>query len=137
MPQLVVPKSCVSKTVQLCHFIVILSLSLSGSPRVLISQLKKQSSVEVGEEWQHFDFSPEESPGSSVLTYSYRVTCDQFYYGAQCSELCKPRDDKFGHYTCTQNGTKSCLDGWGGSYCDEGELSRDHLPDQYRSLRLF
>ena len=89
------------------------------SPRVLISQLKTQRSVEVGQEWKHFNY-PEDASGS-VLSYSYRVVCDPYYYGSQCSDMCKPRDDKFGHYTCRENGTKSCLDGWGGQFCDKGK----------------
>ena len=94
------------------------SFIFTDSPRVLISQLKTQSSVEVGQEWKHFDY-PEDS--GSILSYSYRVVCDPYYYGSQCSDMCKPRDDKFGHYTCTANGTKLCLDGWGGQFCDKGK----------------
>ncbi|GAV04933.1 hypothetical protein RvY_15133 [Ramazzottius varieornatus] len=56
---------------------------------------------------------------STRLTYSYRVICDHKYYGPGCSDLCRPRDDGFGHYTCTANGTRICREGWTGPYCTE------------------
>lgn len=55
----------------------------------------------------------------AALTYSYRVTCQQNYYGDQCNILCRPRDDVYGHYTCSQMGNIVCLPGWQGSYCLE------------------
>lgn len=51
------------------------------------------------------------------LSYSYRVTCQPNYYGEQCNILCRPRDDVYGHYTCSQQGSVVCLPGWQGSYC--------------------
>jgi hypothetical protein len=38
----------------------------------------------------------------------YSVTCDENYYGNECTILCKP-DQK--HYTCTKMGQRSCLRG--------------------------
>lgn len=56
------------------------------------------------------------------ITFSYRVICQQNYYGDSCSKLCVPRDDRYGHYTCNRNGTKVCLPGWSGGYCSEGTV---------------
>lgn len=56
---------------------------------------------------------------AASLTYSYRVTCQPNYYGEQCNILCRPRDDIYGHYTCSQQGSVMCLPGWQGSYCME------------------
>ena len=68
------------------------------------------------EEWSHFEYPT----ATSELKYKYRVVCDQNYFGSGCQDLCKPRDDRFGHYKCSQNGTIVCLEGWTGPYCDEG-----------------
>lgn len=56
---------------------------------------------------------------TATLAYSYRVTCQSNYYGDQCNILCRPRDDVYGHYTCSQRGNVVCLPGWQGSYCLE------------------
>lgn len=64
-------------------------------------------------EWtQHAD----ESEYSSIQ-YDFRVTCDTHYYGKGCADLCRPRDDQFGHYTCSSTGSIVCLSGWQGDYC--------------------
>ncbi|XP_041359314.1 delta-like protein D [Gigantopelta aegis] len=57
------------------------------------------------------------------LRYSYRVICDQFYYGAGCDILCRERDDRFGHYLCGGNGTRLCLSGWEGEFCDKAKCT--------------
>jgi len=49
---------------------------------------------------------------------AYRLLCDAGYYGRRCSLSCNARHDKFGHYVCSDNGTRVCLDGWSGSFCD-------------------
>ena len=59
--------------------------------------------------------------GQHVLAYRYRVKCDEHYYGDGCANLCRPRDDKFGHYTCAESGDKVCLPGWSGEYCTKGK----------------
>uniref|UniRef100_A0A8C1IZM0 Delta-like protein n=1 Tax=Cyprinus carpio TaxID=7962 RepID=A0A8C1IZM0_CYPCA len=50
--------------------------------------------------------------------YQIRVTCDEHYYGFGCNKFCRPRDEFFGHYTCDQNGNKTCLEGWTGPDCN-------------------
>ena len=67
---------------------------------------------------------------SSRLTYSYRVICDQKYYGPGCSDLCRPRDDGFGHYTCTANGTRICREGWTGPYCTERKKKKIRIESE-------
>uniref|UniRef100_A0A671QS93 Delta-like protein n=1 Tax=Sinocyclocheilus anshuiensis TaxID=1608454 RepID=A0A671QS93_9TELE len=52
--------------------------------------------------------------------YQIRVTCDEHYYGFGCNKFCRPRDEFFGHYTCDQNGNKTCLEGWTGPDCNTG-----------------
>lgn len=56
---------------------------------------------------------------SATLAYSYRVTCQPNYYGEFCNILCRPRDDVYGHFTCSQAGEVVCLPGWQGKYCEE------------------
>jgi len=65
-----------------------------------------------------------------MLSYRYRVVCDAGYYGPGCSTSCLPRDDKFGHYACDNNGLKICDDGWTGQYCDRRKFPRitSYLP---------
>lgn len=56
------------------------------------------------------------------MAYRVRVRCDRYYYGQTCTKLCKPRDDRFGHYTCGDtDGRKECIPGWQGENCDKGK----------------
>ncbi|KAE8587691.1 hypothetical protein XENTR_v10022069 [Xenopus tropicalis] len=83
---------------------------------IKISQFTIQKPLNVGEEWSR-DI---QSGGSQIqLKFSYRVVCSENYYGESCSRLCKPRDDRFGHYLCEPDGRVSCLKGWKGEYCAE------------------
>ncbi|GAU98341.1 hypothetical protein RvY_09500 [Ramazzottius varieornatus] len=52
------------------------------------------------------------------ITYRVRVVCDEYYGNATCSAYCKPRDDKFGHWYCTADAKRVCLDGWKGPQCE-------------------
>jgi Golgi apparatus protein 1 len=70
--------------------------------------------------WKADSYS--DTDGLHSLNYSYRVKCDEHYYGDGCANLCRPRDDKFGHYTCSEpSGDKVCLPGWSGEYCSKGK----------------
>lgn len=64
------------------------------------------------------------------VKYSYRFICNDSYYGESCSKKCTPRDDRFGHYTCTREGQLACLPGWKGKYCEERKqmTSQRHVP---------
>lgn len=57
----------------------------------------------------------------SSIQFDFRVTCDAHYYGQGCANLCRPRDDQFGHYTCSSSGSIVCLSGWLGDYCTKGK----------------
>lgn len=58
----------------------------------------------------------------SSLAFDYRVICKKHYYGSGCEKLCRPRNDKFGHYTCDLNGDPVCEPGWNGEdYCTNRE----------------
>ena len=63
------------------------------------------------------------------LLYQYRVICDEFYYSNSCAQICRHRNDNFGHYVCDETGSKVCLPGWQGEFCQEGStLSRGDVP---------
>ncbi|KAK7588165.1 hypothetical protein V9T40_005410 [Parthenolecanium corni] len=52
------------------------------------------------------------------ITYRIRVLCDKHYYNSTCMKFCRPRDDKFGHFTCDPQGNKECIAGWTGTNCE-------------------
>lgn len=58
---------------------------------------------------------------TAFLKYQIRVLCDDNYYNTTCTKLCRPRNDKFGHYNCDVNGDKECLEGWIGNNCQTGK----------------
>lgn len=80
----------------------------------LIMRLTMQRWLAVGDTWEnnvHRD-------NHTVLRFAFRVRCDEHHYGPGCAVTCRPRDDKFGHFTCSEQGGKVCLPGWTGDYCD-------------------
>ncbi|XP_075049225.1 delta-like protein 4 [Mixophyes fleayi] len=83
---------------------------------MLVSMFAIQKPLNVGEEWSRDVMSTE---SKTQLRYSYRVVCSEHYYGESCSRLCKPRDDRFGHYVCESDGSIACLKGWKGEYCSK------------------
>lgn len=84
-------------------------------PDVLISRSSIQRVLAVSSEW-----TEEQSESvQSTVQYAFRVTCDAQYYGDRCANLCRPREDGFGHYTCSATGERICLSGWEGDYCDK------------------
>lgn len=97
----------------------------AGSPRELISRLAVQRSAAAGTDW----YNSKNTTRYHELRYSYRFVCDENYYGPSCEELCRPRDDQFGHSYCSENGTKVCLDGWEGEYCDKAICMPGCHPD--------
>ena len=91
--------------------------------KVMIMQLATQRWMESSNLWKNDSYTV--LGQSQSLDYEYRVKCDEHYYGDGCANLCRPRDDKFGHYTCSDNGDKICLPGWSGEYCTKGEAQGD------------
>ncbi|XP_063803427.1 delta-like protein 4 isoform X2 [Pseudophryne corroboree] len=81
-----------------------------------VSKFTIQKPLNVSEEWSRDVMLGEPQ---TQLRYSYRVVCSEHYYGESCSRLCKPRDDRFGHYVCDSNGSVACLKGWKGEYCSK------------------
>lgn len=60
----------------------------------------------------------------ATLILSYRMYCDEDYYGSYCEVLCEPQDDDTeGHYNCGCDGEKVCLDG----YTNPNNDCRDQL----------
>lgn len=104
-------------TLQVHHLMNCIVFFLSGpnDPELLISLFAIQRRLDVGGGWRE-----EMQMGRQTqLRYSYRFVCSEHYYGDSCSRKCSPRDDRFGHYTCTADGYISCLPGWKGEYCVE------------------
>lgn len=88
--------------------------------KVLVMQMATQRWMDSSNAWKADSFT---SDGPHTLDYRYRVKCDEHYYGDGCDNLCRPRDDKFGHYTCSEpRGDKVCLPGWSGEYCTKGKI---------------
>lgn len=96
--------------------------STPSFPDSLIARMTKQSIADVGGPWvdeeQRWGL-PDGHPGGPHLRLSYRVTCAPHYYGIGCEVLCRPRDDAFGHYTCSAAGEIVCRPGWTGDYCSK------------------
>lgn len=84
---------------------------------VLVSRLTRQRYLDVSDQWTE-DMHQSKY---STLKFEYRVTCDSHYYGKGCENLCRPRDDNFGHYSCSPSGERVCLAGWAGDYCTKAQ----------------
>ena len=51
--------------------------------------------------------------GGVSLLARFRVTCQRDYYGKRCSTFCAAQNNNIiGHYTCNQDGTIQCLEGF-------------------------
>ena len=90
----------------------------------MISRLATQNQLDAGSEWTR----GVHQESHTRLEYEYRMVCSSHYFGKDCDTLCRPRDDKFGHYTCQEDGSKRCLQGWQkdvsrpeGDYCTKGK----------------
>uniref|UniRef100_A0A915HRV6 Delta-like protein n=1 Tax=Romanomermis culicivorax TaxID=13658 RepID=A0A915HRV6_ROMCU len=85
------------------------------SQQLLLLRKAQRKTVAAGDQW-----TQEIVRNSfSRLELQYRVSCDENYYGKDCAAYCKPRDDTFGHYSCSPVGRKVCVDGWRGEACNE------------------
>lgn len=79
--------------------------------------------VEPSAEWHAL----QHAGAAAAVAYRVRVLCQPNYYNTTCTTFCRPRDDKFGHYSCTSEGDKRCLPGWQGDNCEKREsLSVSH-----------
>ncbi|XP_061398751.1 neurogenic locus protein delta [Musca vetustissima] len=86
----------------------------------LIQRLSVQQVLEVSPEWK----TKKSESQYTWLEYDFRVTCDPHYYGSGCANLCRPRNDQFGHYTCSETGEIICLSGWTGDYCEKPKCAK-------------
>lgn len=80
-------------------------------------RLTTQKWLDVGPKWTVDVYRS----AHSQMEYEYRVMCSAHYYGKGCENVCRPRDDNFGHFSCSPTGERVCLSGWKGYYCDIGE----------------
>lgn len=87
----------------------------TGNQNNLITRLATGRNLKVGQEWSQDVHDGE----TNKLHFSYHVVCSEFYHGDDCAAYCRPRNDTFGHYTCDQDGSRQCLEGWTGEYCAE------------------
>ncbi|XP_018495761.1 protein jagged-1 [Galendromus occidentalis] len=55
---------------------------------------------------------------TATVIYKIRVRCAENHFTKDCSKICYPRDDKYGHWSCDENGEKKCLDGWTDHHCE-------------------
>lgn len=99
------------------------NVSVIFSEKVLITRLTTQKWLDVGPEWT----VDEHKSAHSQMEYEYRVTCVAHYYGKGCENLCRPRDDNFGHYSCSPIGERVCLSGWKGDYCNTRKSSTIYI----------
>ena len=88
-----------------------------------MERLHTHGSIYAGSQWQESTLVKDSTTamigeGRRTPKVAYRLVCDAGYYGRRCTLSCSPRHDKFGHYVCSDNGTRVCLDGWNGSFCD-------------------
>ncbi|XP_045532882.1 protein serrate-like [Pieris brassicae] len=81
----------------------------------LIEQAWWSGIVEPGSEWHAL----RHAGSAAALAYRVRVLCQPNYYNTTCTSFCRPRDDKFGHYSCSPQGDKRCLPGWQGDNCEK------------------
>lgn len=86
---------------------------------VLILRRGLQRVLFVSPEWEPDTYSSTHS----TMEFDYRVTCIANHYGSGCGNFCRPRDDTFGHYECSESGKRVCLSGWTGEYCTHRKFS--------------
>ena len=67
--------------------------------------------------------------GNSRIELSFRLQCDNYFYGSNCATHCAPRNDSGGHYRCGSNGERICLSGWSGP--SSGCITRRFLHCQH------
>lgn len=98
------------------HLSFLPTVSPKTTTRTLITRLAMSRYLKVDNKWTQKN----DHNNQTTLNYSYRVMCQENYFGEYCGALCKPRDDKYGHFSCSPDGEKQCYPGWHGSYCEKG-----------------
>lgn len=84
--------------------------------------MKVPTVLEVGSEWSLKSVEVG-NRSKARLAFATRVTCNENYYGDQCSNYCRSRDDNHGHFLCSEQGHITCRPGWQGTenYCKTRE----------------
>lgn len=95
----------------------------------MITRLTTQRWLDVGTSWTE----DEHRSAHARMVYEYRATCSAHYYGKGCENLCRPRDDSFGHYSCSPTGERVCLSGWKGDYC----ATREYIYINFFIFHIF
>ena len=54
--------------------------------------------------------SGEHGTAQIIIQMFYR--CATNFYGSSCATYCQEKDDETGHYTCTPDGSRQCLNGY-------------------------
>ncbi|XP_043912735.1 protein jagged-1 [Protopterus annectens] len=97
----------------------------TNNPDNVIEKSSYSGMINPSQQWQTL----RHNGGVAHYEYQIRVICDENYYGFGCNKLCRPRDDFFGHYTCDQNGNKTCMDGWMGLDCNRAICRQGCSPE--------
>ncbi|KAL0983680.1 hypothetical protein UPYG_G00131240 [Umbra pygmaea] len=86
----------------------------SGADGQVIEKAIHSGMINPNHQWQKLSHNGR----MGQFDYQIRVSCDEHYYGYGCNKFCRPRDQFFGHYTCDNNGNKTCLEGWSSAECN-------------------
>lgn len=84
-------------------------------------RLTSSQFLAISQEWSKPDLA------RSPVKIAFRAVCSAHYYGIACDRLCRPRNDRFGHYECDEEGNKVCTRGWAGEYCDKRKYCSSHF----------
>ncbi|XP_025201827.1 neurogenic locus protein delta [Melanaphis sacchari] len=85
----------------------------------LITRITDQRFLKLSDGWVQQEYVGSTGGVRSRLVYEHRVRCEDNYHGDGCAKFCRPRDDNFGHYLCSDDGDMICMPGWTGSYCSK------------------
>ncbi|CAH8875287.1 unnamed protein product [Trichobilharzia szidati] len=68
--------------------------------------------------YTNFSVEASENQTDDLIAY-YRILCDDYFYGENCSIFCKEQEGIHGNYKCDQTGRRICEDGWSGDTCTD------------------
>ncbi|RUS82853.1 hypothetical protein EGW08_009375 [Elysia chlorotica] len=94
----------------------ILALENSGTSSSLIANFSfvidwMDTTFSEDDNWHVLDLTD----GDAKLGLDVVRQCTKYYYGGTCSVYCKPTYQ----YTCLEDGSRNCTDGWEGSLCTD------------------
>lgn len=106
------------------NLIFFFSGTTNGS--ALITRIMDQRYLKLSDGWVQQEYAGSTGGVRSRLVYEHRVRCEDNYHGDGCAKFCRPRDDNFGHYLCSDDGDMICMPGWTGSYCGKGNYNNNN-----------